>query len=43
LITICEKFEYLRIKQKRGKKKLSLKEITKRIDLHYKEGKKSLQ
>jgi len=35
--------EYLRIKQKKRKKKLSIKEITKRIDLHYKEGKKSLQ
>jgi len=28
------------MKQKRKKKKLSLKEITKRIDLHYKEDKK---
>jgi len=35
--------ECLRIKQKKRKKKLSIKEITKRFDLHYKEGKKSLQ
>jgi hypothetical protein len=38
-------FECLRIKQRREKKKkkLSLRKIIKSIDLHYKEGKQSLQ
>jgi hypothetical protein len=35
--------ECLRNKQRREKKKLSLEEITKRIDLHYKEGIQTLQ